>query len=156
MAYWGVAQTESQREKTAAMFLEDDGYEIYLPKVRASKREVPLFPGYLFVWIVDRWYSIENTIGVVRLLSTGDVPSRVPDKEIRKFKSWEREGIVHLPKKRVLKRGDTMQILCGTFKDHVALYDGMLPHERIAVLLNLMGAQRRVELDRVDVRWIVS
>jgi hypothetical protein len=41
---------------------------------------VPLFSGYLFVWIFDRWYSIENTIGVIRLLSTGDVPSRVPDK----------------------------------------------------------------------------
>ena len=63
MVFWGVAQTESQREKTAEMFLKDDGYEIYLPKLRASKREVPLFPGYLFVWIVDRWYSIENTIG---------------------------------------------------------------------------------------------
>jgi hypothetical protein len=46
-----------------------------------------------------------------------------------------------LPKKRVLERGDPMQILCGTFKDHVALYDGMLPHERFAVLLNFMGAQ---------------
>jgi len=35
------------------MFLEEDGFEIYLPKVRAGKREVPLFPSYLFVWIVD-------------------------------------------------------------------------------------------------------
>jgi hypothetical protein len=62
----------------------------------------------------------------------------------------------YLPKKRVLERGDPMQILCGTFKDHVALYDGMLPHERFAVLLNFMGAPTRVELDRVYVRWIAS
>jgi hypothetical protein len=49
-----------------------------------------------------------------------------------------------------------MQILSGTFNDHFPFYDGILPHERIAVLLNFMGAQRRVELDRVDVRWVAS
>jgi hypothetical protein len=71
-----VHRKQQHHNAVALAIAEETNARVVAP----YKREVPLFSGYLFVWIFDRWYSIENTIGVIRLLSTGDVPSRVPDK----------------------------------------------------------------------------
>jgi len=152
MSYWAVAQCESCRERTAQRFLEQDGFETYLPIIKIGKRTVPLFPAYLFVKIVHRWYSIENTIGVLQLLSSGDTPSRLDDKIITQIRSQERNGIVKLPKPRGLQLGDRVVILRGAFFDRVGLYDGQSARDRQFVLLELLGRSVRVEIPRLDLR----
>ena len=74
------------REKVAQYFLEQAGYEVYLPKIRQRRHhkgrriEVlsPLFPGYLFTRIELRWRGVRLCPGVIKLVMTGDEPSRVP------------------------------------------------------------------------------
>ena len=147
MTFWAVAQTESQRERTAQRFLEQEGFETYLPIIQAAnKRTIPLFPTYLFVRIVNRWYSIDNTIGVLQLLLSGDLPAKLRDDVIAELKRKERNGVVYLPKPRGLQLGDKVRILRGSFVDHIGLYDGMTGHERRVVLLELLGRKVRVEL----------
>src|SRR4249919_1288886 len=98
MAFWSVAQTETRREGTAASFLADQGYTTYLPRIRIiHKRIVPLFPSYLFVRIVDRWWSVNQTIGVIQLLTAGDAPAQVRDGIVEAIRAKERGGIVRLP-----------------------------------------------------------
>jgi len=88
MAYWAVAQTVANRESFAAAHIKRGGFELFAPKIklRIEKRwqVVPLFPGYLFVSIIDRWRIIERTPGVLRLIKFGDAPAKCPDGEIAK------------------------------------------------------------------------
>jgi hypothetical protein len=63
-----VASTrlEARRERVAQFFLEQAGYEVYLPKIRQRRRhkgrpiEVlsPLFPSYLFTHIELQWRGV--------------------------------------------------------------------------------------------------
>ena len=154
MSFWSVAQTESQRERTAQRFLEQNGFETYLPMIKVSRRNVPLFPAYLFVRIVDRWYSIQHTIGVLQLLSSGELPSRLDDKVIAQIRGQERNGVVRLPKPRGLQLGDRVVVLRGAFFDRVGLYDGQSSRDRQFVLLELLGRSVRVEVGKQDLRAI--
>jgi transcriptional antiterminator RfaH len=155
MPFWAVAQTESQRETTAERFLKNRGFVTYLPLIKATNaRPVPLFPAYLFVELGEfGWSLVDNTIGVLGLLRSGDRPAKLPDDVIPKLRRQERNGVVHLPKKpQGPQIGDRMMILRGSFADHIGLYDGTLARERVAVLLSLLGRHVRVELDGVDLR----
>jgi len=152
VAYWCCAQTEPQREAAAQHFLNLAGYATYLPRLRTVRsrggRKVelrpPLFPGYLFLTIVDgRWWSARWCPGIVRLLTAGDMPMPVPDAIIDEIRSRERGGLVVLPKREVFQVGDQVRITAGAFSGRFGLYQGQRARERVLVLLGLLG---RVEL----------
>lgn len=149
MSYWSVAQTEPRRETTAAQYLADAGLESYLPRIAERERIVPLFPCYLFVRIVDRWHVVKNTIGITRILLSGDRPARLPDAAIADIRSREnRSGLVKLqPRHRI---GDQVRIVRGTFRDCLAVYDGMTSRQRERVLLEFMGRLVPLELEPRD------
>ena len=149
--FWSVAQTETQREATAARFLKDAGYECYLPRIKIQKRLVPLFPSYLFVRIIERWYPVNNTIGVVNLLLAGDQPAKLKDEIVSDIRSKERGGIVRLPPKPGLKVGQQVRILRGSFENHVGVYDGMSGKDRERVLLELLGRKVPVNFNKADI-----
>ena len=67
------------------------------------------------------------------------------------FAMRERNGLIELPKRPGLKPGDQVWILQGPFAGHLGLYAGMRAHERVLVLLALLGGQQRVELAKDDV-----
>jgi transcription antitermination factor NusG len=52
----------------------------------------------------------------------------------------------------MLKCGDRVKILAGPFKGHLAIYAGMSAHERVAVLLQILGAATRVTLASTDIQ----
>jgi hypothetical protein len=54
--------------------------------------------------------------------------------------------VIDLPKPPRFKPGDRLVVTRGPFQGRLALYDGQAPHERIAVLLRLLGAERRLKL----------
>jgi transcriptional antiterminator RfaH len=85
----------------------------------------------------------------------GAQPAKVPDDVIKEIHDRERNGAVELPR-RVLKRGDRVRILAGPFRGHLAIYAGMAAHERVAVLLEMLGRQQRVTLVDRDVGVIIS
>jgi hypothetical protein len=78
----------------------------------------------------------------------GDRPARVPDKVITDLKGRERDGLLELPPPSNFKHGDTVRITRGIFTRQLALFEGQRSHERVAVLLQLLG---RVELPKGDV-----
>ena len=43
---------------------------------------MPLFPSYLFVLIALQWHKVNSTVGIIRLITDGDVPARLPDRVI--------------------------------------------------------------------------
>jgi transcription antitermination factor NusG len=89
-----------------------------------------------------QWRAAHYCPGVRRWVTDGLQPARVPADVIAEIKSRERNGVITLPNK--FKLGDQVRILCGPFRERLAIYAGMAPHERVAVLLQLLGSAQRV------------
>jgi transcription antitermination factor NusG len=152
-AYWACALLEAHREKTALRFLTLAGYETYCPWLSVKRSIVPLFPGYCFVLIADRgWWAARWSIAVRNIVrGAGDKPACVPDLVISGLRAREKNGLVQLPQKPELRRGDQVRITRGPFATHLAIYAGMKSRERVEVLLTLLGSEQRVELSRRDI-----
>ena len=157
--YWACAQTESRREHVAERWLKEQRFEVYLPRIRIERHvrgrlvadETPLFPSYLFVRIVDRWYSIGSTIGVIDVLRDGEGPARVPEPIITALKARERDGVVVLETRPAFLRGDRVRIVRGALQGQLAIFQEMEPRQRVEVLLALLGAERHLVLPRRDI-----
>ena len=97
---WYVVQTQPNAERKAVAHLERQGFVTYLPRYMKKRRHArrvdtvaaPLFPRYMFVTIdvaTQRWRSIFSTVGVSRLVYTGDMPLPVPEDVIATLKQRE-------------------------------------------------------------------
>jgi hypothetical protein len=104
----------------------------------------------LFVARAAQWYSARWSVGVVRLVaqrSCGE-PTCIGDDVINAFRQRERDGLVELPPRLGLKPGDPVVIERGVLEGQSGLFAGMRGHDRVLVLLQLLG---RVELARADI-----
>ena len=85
--HWACARLQAQRERLALHTLGLAQFTVYLPRIvepvvrRGRREEVhrPLFPGYCFILIIDCWWSIQYSPGVLSLLLDGGRPARVPE-----------------------------------------------------------------------------
>jgi transcriptional antiterminator RfaH len=154
--YWACAQLVANRERLALHCLDLAGFTTYLPRIRerrvARKVPPPLFPGYAFVLIELQWHAARWTPGVIRLVLDGARPARVPDVVIAELRARERGGLIELPRPPGFKHGARVRIVRGIFAGQAALFAGMRGHERVAVLLALLG---RVELPKGDVVSVI-
>lgn len=153
--YWVVVETEAQQEHMVRLLIMRLGYETYLPRIKHRSRITPLFPRYLFVQIIDRWYPIRWTPHVLRILMFGDRPA--PDVKLERtlmlIRKQERAGLVKLPpaQQALLKKGQRVHITGGSFAGQIGIYEGMSGKDRERVLLDLLGQAVPVELPSKDV-----
>jgi len=161
--YWCCAQIEPYRERLALHCLRLNGFEVYCPRLREQVRNrggrkivrTPLlFPGYAFVLIVSAWWDARWSAGVRRLVMEGEHPAHVPDAVIAEIRSRERNGLVELPKPRGLTPGMRVKVLQGPLREQIGLLAALRPHERVLVLLQLLGGERPVELARSSIEAI--
>jgi len=142
----------------AAEHLARQGYAAYLPRYRRYVRHArtralvlrPLFPRYVFVGLdrlAQRWRPIRSTVGVVGLVSSADGPVPVAAAIVDALRRQEREGVFDLlsPAAR-LRAGDAVRVTQGPFADLVGRLLGAADHERVFVLLDLLGRSVRAEM----------
>ena len=158
-ARWYVVQTQVNGEAKATEHLRRQGYEIYLPRYLKRRRHArkmdftarPLFPRYIFVAIdmaTQRWRSVQSTVGVSRLVTNGDSPAVVPEGVVRALKAREdTKGFVKLDAAPAFTPGDKVRVLAGAFMGNAGLFNGMADHDRVSILLEMLGRQVRVLLD---------
>ena len=160
MPFWACLRLEARREHVAKRFLELAGYtEVYIPQIREQRIKggrrceviSPLFPSYGFIFL-ECWYAARWTIGVIDVLMDGAAPAKVPDRIITSIRAREINGLVTLPSR--FKRGDKVRVVRGPFRERLALYDGMNGHERVAILLSLLGSERRLMVPRGDIEAV--
>jgi transcriptional antiterminator RfaH len=160
MAYWAAVQLLASRERLALHMLQEiEGFTVYAPRLRQRRRQqgrwiqvTPLlFVTYVFVSIELQWHRARWCPGVIRLVMDGLQPARVPDSVITALRQREHDGAIELPKPPGLHAGDKVRIVRGALHGRLALYEGMRPHERVDVLLQLLGTACRVTLARSDV-----
>jgi transcriptional antiterminator RfaH len=158
-ARWFVVQTQGNGETKAARNLLRQGYEVYVPRYLKRRRHArkvdhvarPLFPRYMFVAVdmaTQRWRSIQSTFGVSHLVCNGDDPAAVPEGVVPALKAREDDnGFVKLDARPTLVPGDEVRVLAGAFMDSAGLFSGLADHDRVAILLDLLGRKVRVLLD---------
>lgn len=148
---WFLARTQPRRENTAKEHITRQGAEVYIPRLRELGTLRPLFPGYLFVYYCQLSYSwIESTMGVSKLVRMGPDPVIVSQKLIDEVQRIEYK-LSLAPEDRSIKPGDKCYALYGPFAAIDAICEGMLPGQRISLLMSIFGRATRVECDLRDV-----
>jgi hypothetical protein len=79
-----------------------------------------------------------------------DVLSRAIGLALDGIREREIRGAVELPV-RPLRRGDRVRVLRGPFCELEGLFAGQAAHDRVAILLSLLGGHQRVTLPKDDV-----
>jgi transcriptional antiterminator RfaH len=155
---WFVAQTLCHCEKMARLHLGAQGFRTFLPRfhktVRHARqlREViaPIFPGYIFVVLHterDRWRSINGTFGVARLISAHQRPTPVPTGVVEALLgSLDQSGLVRFDDG--LQPGQAVRVIAGPFAGVLGVLQRLDAEGRVQVLLNIMGGQAPVTMDR--------
>ena len=162
MKHWYVVYTQPNCEAKAAFSIVRKGFEVYLPRYLAQRRHArrieqvarPLFPRYLFVRIDpqrDRWRSVNGALGVLHLVSYGNVPVALTNDIVESFKDREdSSGLIAcgLPS---FTPGQPMEILDGPMSVSAAFFHRMSGKERVVLLLDLLGRKATVTLPRTSV-----
>jgi transcriptional antiterminator RfaH len=156
---WYVVQTHVNGETKAVLNLLRQGYEIYLPRYLKRRRHArksdfvarPLFPRYLFVAVnmaTQRWRSIQSTVGISHLVANGNEPAVVPEGIVAALRAREdAKGFVKMDTSSKFAPGDKVRVLAGVFMDSAGIFDAMADHDRVSILLDILGGKVRVHLD---------
>ena len=153
-----VVLTLPNRERTTAERISHLGFETWLPLINVTRAGrvccEPLFPRYLFVWIVDAWRAVKNTVGVVDVLRNGEFPGFVPDHTpqrtgILDLRARERNGVIVLESKQRFVSGERVRVETGVMSGQTGLFWGMTGAERCRVLFDMMGQLAPVEVNEV-------
>ena len=142
------------------------GYETFLPVYlktkKKAKKEIPLFPRYLFINFdpeKDPWRSIRNCRGVAKLISFNPdgLPASIPEEFIDAAKlRLDRDGYVkldNLPPK--FCSGDRVEIVDGPFADYEGIFlQGLEGKDRVLILLNILSSGVKLSLPSDLVRKI--
>jgi transcription antitermination factor NusG len=156
MSFWSVAQIEPLHERLAEIELQENGFHVYCPRIRFRHngrwRITALFPSYLFLQIADQWYRARWCRGVIRLLGAdGTPPAQLHENVVAEIRAREKNGFVVLkPKPIKLQKGQRVRIIGGRLNDQLALFENQTKHERIRVLMQILGGFSIVELGQHD------
>ena len=160
MKCWYLVHTKPRKEILADENLKRQDFEAYLPFIKQTRRRrghwtpviEPLFPRYLFVRLEigsDNFASIRYTKGVSNLVRFSEEPAVVSD-EIIEFLKQEEDidsGLRHF-EKPLFNAGDKVFIEDGPFAGMQGIFQAQRGEDRVIILLNWLGRENRVTVDR--------
>ena len=150
---WYVAATKAWEEEKARANLANQGFQVFLPKIRrmvrharrSVLRSMPLFPGYVFVdgSKAQRWRSINGTLGVRHLITFDERPAVVEAGFVETLIGMSSQGgIVDLRSR--LEVGDAVEFASGPMAGRIGRLVELDDRGRAAVLMELLSNQVRV------------
>lgn len=148
MSSWHVVNTAPYQERRAESNLRRQGYRVWLPSLRRSRRHArridtiaaPLFPGYLFVELgtEETWSPINGTFGVRRILCDGERPLPLPTEFVQDLRrTIDGEGFVAVPE--TLTQGQKVRLIAGPFVGCAGTLLGLAARDRVSILLRVLG-----------------
>ena len=158
---WYAVHTRSRHEKQVGLFLSEKGVETFLPLVHTLSRrrdrkkyvDIPLFPGYLFVFAEkERLYDVKYTRGVTRIIGTGlGVPTPIPNRQIQDIKSVM-ETEVQLDPFPYLKKGRMVRVKSGPLKGLEGILVERKGHYKLVIQIDLLqkGAAAEVYISDIE------
>lgn len=160
---WYLIYTKPRQEEVAKTNLERQGYTIYLPLAYQYRRHhdkrartiAPLFPRYLFIQLtqyLDNWGPIRSTLGVTTMVRFGMEPAVVPQDLIETLTARTGpEGVIDLTATADFKPGSRVRIAEGGMTGYEGIFLATSSHDRVIILLDIVGKQVRVQVDAAHV-----
>lgn len=159
---WYLVYCKPRQETVARENLTRQGFETYLPFIREIRRRqgkrvpliAPMFPRYLFIHLsnrTDNWAPIRSTLGVASLVRFGVAAARVPDDLIALLKSREDAQGLHVLPVDEYKPGSRVRITQGGFAGYEGIFQAASGHDRVTVLLDVLGRKARTIVDAASV-----
>ena len=161
---WFAVQCKTNSYLLAKKNLENQGVKTFLPLIEVTQRKStkfitalkPLFPGYIFVSFNlknFRWTAINNTIGIIKLITADNIPQCIPSNFISylKLRCDKDDKLVSGEP----KLGKKAKILNGPFSQMIGTVENIDPQKRVTLLFELMG-QKTKTLVKGDHITIVS
>jgi transcriptional antiterminator RfaH len=153
---WYLLRTKTGGERTAKEWLQHVVKRTLLPMGRTQIRQgdrtfqrvSPIFPSYIFAFFSLRHTArqIRYTPGVRDVVWFGEHAAVVPTWVINELTARCAGGPIDLLKPG-FSHGAPLKVVGGPFRDLSAVFDGYLNGtERVAVLLSVMNARRRVAM----------
>lgn len=163
---WLCVRTQPRKELFAAENLKMQSYRYYLPTLmrtvrharKVTKVRSALFPSYLFVEIdldVQQWRPIRSTFGVSNLVMQNDRPKLVPRGVVETLQEAT-NGDGHIDFRHDVQIGQDVRMLSGPFFNLVGKLEALDDRGRVAVLLDILGGQRRVFAERTALQPVKS
>jgi transcription antitermination factor NusG len=155
---WYVAMTLPRKERVAVANLENQQFRSFLPLQLVTRRHahklttelVPAFPRYVFVAInvdVQRWRSVNGTLGIARLLTDGERPlvAAAGIVETLILSSDQRGSLLFHTDLAV---GDKVRLLAGPFAETLGVLQRLDGDGRVQLMLDLIGGSIKVSAPR--------
>ena len=156
---WFIAQIKPNSYNSAIQNLERQGFETFLPKIEITQRKkkfllknVFVFPGYMFVCFnpqIITWTKINSTYGVSKILTFNNKPAEISSDLILELKN-RYEVNSNPAQKEKLQKGDCIKFYTGPFTDLIATIESVDSKNRIWVLIQAMGGNKRLKLENVE------
>lgn len=160
---WYLVHTKPRQERRARENLFNQGYECWLPQLRAEKVrqrklvvvDEPLFPRYLFIHLPPgiNWAPVRSTLGVTTIVRFGGVPARVPPAVLDALRAEEarrRES----PVTPQFASGQEVEILTGPFAGVRGVFDIADGESRALVLIEMLQKQARLPVPVAALRAV--
>lgn len=154
MKKWYLLKTKPRQEKIAINNLNNQNYHVYCPTALINNKNVVLFPGYLFIHLdekIENWSPIRSTKGVLNFVKFGVNVPRISEGIIELIKSNEKFTSEKLKKINKIAPGESVQITDGVFKNCIAIFKSLKSDDRVILLLNLLGQQQSINIERKSV-----
>ena len=158
--HWYAIYTCANREKSIADQFAQRGVEHFLPQYESMRKwkdrkvrlQLPLFPGYLFVYtaLQDR-VRILQVPGVVRLVGFGGHPSPMPQNEVARIRAFLHLGFRAEPHP-YLKIGRHVQVTSGPLVGLRGILIRRKNKTRFVVSIDLIQRSIAVEMDEADLQ----
>ena len=160
-ANWYVVATRPRMELTARNNLERQGYTVWLPELTLKKRRKgkwtsvvePMFPGYVFTQLVfgeEDPAPIRSTLGCRGLVRFGVEYPPVPEELMAAlFSASHGAALQTSDNESIFTTGEWVLLESGPFAGLSAVFEMPLGEDRARVLIDLLGAERSVEV-RMD------
>jgi transcription antitermination factor NusG len=140
--------TQPKREFCAAANLELADFDCYLPITQVTqcsvKRLIPLFSGYLFVKLCDKYPKLRGIDGISGLITQDNEPIVIRSPVIAELRSRETAGIIpteHAPNAtpRGFAPGDAVRLIDGAQAGLFGTVERLLGRHRARVQVALFG-----------------
>ena len=153
---WLVVILKPNAYDLATRNLEQQGFEIFLPKMTVTSRKnnkflskkIYLFPGYMFVSFdpeILKWGVINNTYGVSKILSFNGKPALISSDIILALKYRYSSDVSSLENDN-LKKGDRIKMIAGPFANFLAKVESSEGSSRMWVLLENARVFQKIKL----------
>lgn len=165
--HWRAVFCKPGQERRAEAELENQGFEVFLPRVRMRTRTsggsrlrvYPMFPRYLFVNLcahAEDWSTIRSTRGAIGLVRFGERVPWIPGDFIEYLRHCHDDfGAVDMSQAMEIRPDDTVEITDGAMAGLRAVFQARSGKDRVVVLLKLLEHERKVELPADAIRKVV-